>query len=50
MKKKYIYDNAIIYISNMDINYQNLHKATENFLRKILKEDSKWNPKLQLKN
>ena len=50
MTKKYVYENAVVYISNPNINYQNLHKATENFLKKVLKENSKWNPKSQLKN
>lgn len=50
MKRKYVYNNAVIYISNTDVNYQNIHKATEKFLNKVLKENSKWSQKLQSKN
>ena len=50
MKKKYVYKNAIVYISNADVNYKNLHKATENFFKKVFKENSKWNPRSRLEN
>lgn len=50
MKRKYVYKNATIYISNTNISYQNIYKATENFLKKALKEDTKWSQNLQLKN
>jgi hypothetical protein len=43
MKRKYVYENAIIYISNTDINYQRLHNATENFMKKVLKEKTNGN-------
>ena len=38
MSKKYIYDKCVIYVTNININYKNIHKATENFLKKVLKE------------
>lgn len=50
MKRKYVYKNAVIYILNTDINYQNIHKATEKFLNKVIKENSKWNQKSLSKN
>ena len=50
MKRKYVYDNAVICILNTDINYQNIHKATEKFLNKVIKENSKWSRKSLSKN
>lgn len=38
MKKKYVYENAVIYIFNTDVNYEKIHKATENFMKRVLKE------------
>ena len=50
MTKRYVYENCVICVLNTNISYQNLHKATENFLKKVLKENVRWNPKSQLEN
>lgn len=39
MEKVCRYKNGIIYIRNLDnINSQNLHNATKNFLKRVIKE------------
>lgn len=38
MRRKYKYKNAVIYVTNIDINIRNIHKATERFLNRVEKE------------
>lgn len=39
MKKEYIYKNGTVYIYNLDkLDVRKLHKTTELFLRKVMKE------------
>ena len=38
MTKIYTYKNATIHVVNTNINKENLHKATEKFIKKVLKE------------
>ena len=39
MNKKYIFKNAIIHISYEDISMHKIIKATETFMKKVLKEN-----------
>lgn len=42
MKRKYTYENGIIYIRNLDkFDSQKLHNATMNFLKKVINERTK---------
>jgi ABC-type ATPase involved in cell division len=41
MKKKYIYENAVVYITICDKSTNRIRKATENFLRKVILEKEK---------
>lgn len=43
MKKKYIYKNAVIYVNISNINMNGVRTATENFLRKVIKEKEERN-------
>ncbi len=38
MRKKYIYENATVYITVPDDSIKNIYKATEKFLYKVIKE------------
>lgn len=38
MRKTYTYENAIIHITIPDSSIKNIHKATERFLNKLIKE------------
>ena len=38
MEKIYTYKNATIHVVNTNINKENLYKATEKFIKKVLKE------------
>lgn len=38
MEKKYTYENAVVYVVIPDEGIRNVHKATETFLRKVIKE------------
>lgn len=41
MKKKYIYKNAVVYITIGDESTNRIRDATENFLRKVMLEKEK---------
>ena len=43
MKKKYIYENAVVYVNISNINMNGVRTATENFLRKVIKEKEERN-------
>ena len=43
MRKKYIYENAIIYVDVSTLNMNSVRTATENFLRKVIKEKEEQN-------
>lgn len=38
MKKKYIYDNAIVYVVLPNDNSKRIYKATERFLKQVMAE------------
>lgn len=38
MEKKYTYENAVVYVVIPDDGMPNIHKATEEFLKKVIKE------------
>ena len=38
MEKKYTYENAVVSVVIPDDGVSNIRKATENFLRKVIKE------------
>ena len=38
MRKKYVYDNAVIYVVIPNSGIKNLHKATEHFLKRVMAE------------
>lgn len=46
MKKKYIYENAVVYVNISNVNVDSVRTATEKFLRKVINEKrgekSKW--------
>lgn len=43
MKKKYIYENAVVYVNVSKVNADSVRTATENFLRKVIKEKEERN-------
>lgn len=43
MQKVYKYGNAMVYIEMYEHAYDNIHKATEIFLRKVVKENDNGN-------
>lgn len=43
MKKKYIYENAVVYVNVSKVNIDSVRTATENFLRKVIKEKEERN-------
>ena len=39
MEKRYVYENGIIYVLIPDNNFQTIHRATEDFLRRVVTDN-----------